>query len=257
MPALGATSAQMSRDRMARLQHSPACWPVTVMKPKLRTEAPLACASRSITMTRLPRRTAASAWARPQMPAPTTARSKERSVIRCRSSSVKLPERGEVAGQCPLLETLAPGHHAVQTLQPEQPGARIVGAVDEFVRVLVEVEQDRRQPGEMDIFQPVGPHHLKVATTPTAGRTAVPYAGCVYRESRNSNGPRRASRPASGRRTTGEGLRPSQLRGGTRPVSSNSVGRTSMDSVKADTDCPRPASDATRGSRTISGIWAD
>ncbi len=75
MPALGATSSQMSRDRMARRQHAPACWPVTVMKPKLRIEAPLAWASRSITTTRLPRRAAARAWARPQMPAPTTARS--------------------------------------------------------------------------------------------------------------------------------------------------------------------------------------
>ena len=35
-------------------QHSPRSWPVTVTKPKLRIEAPLACASRSITTTRLP-----------------------------------------------------------------------------------------------------------------------------------------------------------------------------------------------------------
>ncbi len=53
----------------------PALCPVTVTKPKLRTDAPLACASRSITSTRLPRRAAASAWARPTMPAPTTIRS--------------------------------------------------------------------------------------------------------------------------------------------------------------------------------------
>ena len=41
---------------------------------KLRIEAPFACASRSITTTRRPRRAAASAQARPTMPAPTTAR---------------------------------------------------------------------------------------------------------------------------------------------------------------------------------------
>ena len=71
----GATSAQMSRERIARRQHSPRCCPVTVTKPKLRIDAPLACASRSITATLSPRRAAASAWARPQIPAPTTARS--------------------------------------------------------------------------------------------------------------------------------------------------------------------------------------
>ena len=51
MPAAGATSAQTSRERIARRQQSPACWPVTVTKPKLRIEAPLACASRSMTTT--------------------------------------------------------------------------------------------------------------------------------------------------------------------------------------------------------------
>jgi hypothetical protein len=80
IPAFGAISAQMSRERMARRQQSPSCWPVTVMKPKLRTDAPLACASRSITTTRLPRRAAARACASPQMPAPTMARSKTWSV---------------------------------------------------------------------------------------------------------------------------------------------------------------------------------
>src|ERR1700761_3980517 len=48
------------------------------MKPKLRTEAPLAWASRSITTTRLPRLAAARAHPRPTMPAPITARSNER-----------------------------------------------------------------------------------------------------------------------------------------------------------------------------------
>ena len=42
MPAAGATSAQTSRERSARRQHSPRCWPVTVTKPKLRIEAPFA-----------------------------------------------------------------------------------------------------------------------------------------------------------------------------------------------------------------------
>ena len=50
-----ATSAQTSRERMARSQHLPRCCPVTVTKPKLRIEAPLACASRSMTTTRLAR----------------------------------------------------------------------------------------------------------------------------------------------------------------------------------------------------------
>ena len=71
-----ATSSQTSRERRARRQHSPRCWPVTVMKPKLRTDAPIASRSRSITTTRSPRRAAASACASPTMPAPTTARSK-------------------------------------------------------------------------------------------------------------------------------------------------------------------------------------
>src|SRR5208337_4604403 len=48
-----------------------------VTKPKLRTEAPLACASRSITIMRFPRRAAARACARPQISAPTMARSYE------------------------------------------------------------------------------------------------------------------------------------------------------------------------------------
>lgn len=45
--AASATSAHTSRERRARLQHSPTCWPVTVTKPKFLTEAPLACRSRS------------------------------------------------------------------------------------------------------------------------------------------------------------------------------------------------------------------
>ena len=81
MPAASATSSHTSRERMARCQHSPGCCPVTVMKPKFRIEAPLACASRSMTTTLLPSRAAASACARPQMPAPTTATSNEPSVV--------------------------------------------------------------------------------------------------------------------------------------------------------------------------------
>ena len=77
MFAAAATSSQTSRERIARRQHSPRCWPVIVMKPKLRIEAPFACASRSMTTTLLPRRAAAKACASPHMPAPTTARSKE------------------------------------------------------------------------------------------------------------------------------------------------------------------------------------
>src|ERR1700692_1909866 len=45
------------------------------MKPKLRTDAPLACASRSMTTTRIPLSAAARAHDRPTIPAPTTARS--------------------------------------------------------------------------------------------------------------------------------------------------------------------------------------
>ncbi len=76
IPASGATVAQTSRVRRARAQLSPRSWPVTVMKPKLRIEAPLARGSRSMTTTRLPARAAAKAWARPTIPAPTTATSK-------------------------------------------------------------------------------------------------------------------------------------------------------------------------------------
>ena len=75
MPAGSAHSDHISRERMARRQQSPLCWPVTVTKPKLRIEAPLAWASRSTTTTFLPRRAAISAWARPQIPAPTIATS--------------------------------------------------------------------------------------------------------------------------------------------------------------------------------------
>ncbi len=79
MPARAATSSHTSRERIARCQVSPAPWPVTVTKPKFRTEAPLARASRSSTRQESPRRRAAKAWARPRMPAPTTTNSKERS----------------------------------------------------------------------------------------------------------------------------------------------------------------------------------
>ena len=58
-----------------RCQHWPCCWPVTVTKPKLRIEAPFACASRSITTTRLPEPRRRQRMGEPQMPAPTTARS--------------------------------------------------------------------------------------------------------------------------------------------------------------------------------------
>ena len=74
MPAGRRNLGPDSRVRRARRQISPRSWPVTVMKPKLRIEAPLARASRSITTTRLPRGRG-QAWARPTMPAPTTARS--------------------------------------------------------------------------------------------------------------------------------------------------------------------------------------
>src|SRR6202051_4078288 len=84
-PAAAATSSQTSRVRRARDHIVPRSWPVTVTNPKLRTDAPFACASRSTTTTRKPRRTAASAVARPMMPAPTTARSK-------RPESVVMPD---------------------------------------------------------------------------------------------------------------------------------------------------------------------
>jgi hypothetical protein len=46
----------MSRARRARRQPSPGACPVTVTKPKLRMEAPTACASRSMTRVRSPAR---------------------------------------------------------------------------------------------------------------------------------------------------------------------------------------------------------
>ena len=73
--AAAATSRHTSRLRRARAHIVPRSCPVTVTKPKLRIEAPLACVSRSITMTRSPLRTPARAVARPMMPAPMTARS--------------------------------------------------------------------------------------------------------------------------------------------------------------------------------------
>jgi hypothetical protein len=50
--AASATSAQTVALRRASCQTSPAACPVTVTKPKLRIDAPLAAASRSITTTR-------------------------------------------------------------------------------------------------------------------------------------------------------------------------------------------------------------
>src|SRR5690606_26694201 len=75
MLAFPATSIQISRLTSARLRMELLSCPVTVTRPKLRIEAPLGCASRSITTTRRPRLSPASAWARPTMPAPTIARS--------------------------------------------------------------------------------------------------------------------------------------------------------------------------------------
>src|SRR5690606_8024075 len=75
MLAFPATSIQISRLTSARLRMELLSCPVTVTRPKLRMEAPLGCASRSITTTRRPRLSPASAWARPTMPAPTIARS--------------------------------------------------------------------------------------------------------------------------------------------------------------------------------------
>ena len=75
MPAWGATSRQIAAVSFALCQCSPRRWPVTVMKPKLRTEAPMALALRSTTATRRPRCRAVQAVARPTMPAPTTTKS--------------------------------------------------------------------------------------------------------------------------------------------------------------------------------------
>jgi hypothetical protein len=55
MPAFGATACQTSRACIARRQVSPGAWPVMVMKPKLRIDAPMAAASRSTTQTLRPR----------------------------------------------------------------------------------------------------------------------------------------------------------------------------------------------------------
>ena len=85
MPAALATSCQTSRLRRARDHIGPRSCPVTVTKPKLRTDAPLAWASRSITILFADRAVrAASAVASPTMPAPTTARSNRSSVDRSR-----------------------------------------------------------------------------------------------------------------------------------------------------------------------------
>ncbi len=75
IPAGRAISAQTSRDRRARRHTVPASCPVTVTKPKLRIDAPLARLSRSTTTTLSPSREAASACASPTIPAPTTATS--------------------------------------------------------------------------------------------------------------------------------------------------------------------------------------
>lgn len=75
IPARGATSAQTSRDRIARRQVSPSPCPETVMNPKFLMDAPTHRSSRSITTTRQPRLAATSACASPTIPAPTTARS--------------------------------------------------------------------------------------------------------------------------------------------------------------------------------------
>src|SRR6202158_4157526 len=75
MPAASATSRHTSRLRRARAHIDPRSCPVTITRPKLRTEAPFVCASRSITTTRSPRRAPARAVASPTMPAPTPARS--------------------------------------------------------------------------------------------------------------------------------------------------------------------------------------
>ena len=76
MPAWRATSSQIAALRRARAQDVPRSCPVTVMKPKFRTDAPFARASRSITTVRSPRSAAARAQDSPMIPAPTTARSK-------------------------------------------------------------------------------------------------------------------------------------------------------------------------------------
>src|SRR5580698_5776402 len=77
----------------------PRSCPATVAKPKLRTDAPFAWASLSITTTRNLRRAAARAVARPRMPAPTTARSNRATTyVRLTSPTVRL------TSPTPLLE---------------------------------------------------------------------------------------------------------------------------------------------------------
>src|SRR5215472_11710263 len=58
------------------------------MKPKLRTEAPFAWVSASMTRTRMPRRAPARAVASPTMPAPITARSKCSAGCTCCSADI-------------------------------------------------------------------------------------------------------------------------------------------------------------------------
>ena len=46
----------------------------------------------------------------------------------------------------------APAQHLLGALQDQAPVRRIIGQVAKFRRVLFEVEEQRRQGGEMDVF---------------------------------------------------------------------------------------------------------
>ena len=71
----------------------------------------------------------------------------------------------------------APGQHPRGQRQPVLAVGRIVGAVDELVGVALEIEEQRRQGGEMDIFQPPGPQDVEralVAVEPQRPFDALP-----------------------------------------------------------------------------------
>jgi hypothetical protein len=79
--------------RRASAQWSPRVCPVTVMKPKLRIEAPLARGTYSITTTFRPARAATQACAKPTTPAPTTARSNPSGMGRAGAGRARVGER--------------------------------------------------------------------------------------------------------------------------------------------------------------------
>ena len=153
-------------------------------------------------------------------------------------------------GQGPVGVGHAPGEQLLGVAEHQRGIRRVLGQVGGLAGIALQVEEQRRQPGEVHVLVALVAQHVQRALIRRQAKHLV------ARRTAEVELPVRRLAPAP-RRLAGQERRPglstSHWRGTGAPIASSIVGMMSTFSVKRPTRAPRAAPG--RGSRTISGMW--